>query len=55
MAGTPEGHVESVSMEEATLANNLGGGASGVGVWSPGFGAAAPGPGYGFRGGVCNG
>ena len=25
MAGTPEGHVESVSTEEATLAGNLGG------------------------------
>ena len=24
MAGTPEGHVESVSEEEATLVNNLG-------------------------------
>jgi len=39
----------------AGLWERRGGGASGVGVWSPGFGAAAPGPGYGFRGGVCNG
>ena len=29
MTGTPEGHVKSVSKEEATLANNLGNEAEG--------------------------
>ena len=29
MAETPEGHVESVSVEETTLAGNLGGGTEG--------------------------